>query len=95
MRRSNRSRGDCYNVARIPHPGHYQDDGARARSARIRSSYDYEGTHPEEMRRRTAAMEPAVAPLRTRRLNALIARIARLRVHEKIEEAPPDTSIAD
>jgi hypothetical protein len=98
MRRSNRSRGDCYSVARMPLAGHYQHDGAPARSARIRASHDHEGTRLEEMPLRTAAMEealPAREPLRPWRLSALFARIARVRVPEQIETAPPNTGIAD
>jgi hypothetical protein len=54
------------------------DDGrnsARARSARIRSSHDYEGTQLEEMRLRTAALEPR--PERTWSLAGLSAVFAR------------------
>jgi hypothetical protein len=54
------------------------DDGsnsARARSAQIRASHDYEATHLEEMRRRSASPAPrrTRAPLLTR-LSAVIAR---------------------
>jgi hypothetical protein len=52
--------------------------GARARSAHIRSSHDYEGTQLEEMRLRTVAMDEAQAsraPGRRSRLSALVARM--------------------
>jgi hypothetical protein len=51
------------------------DDGrnsARARSARIRASHDYEATQLEEMRRRSAAIESCPGLLR--RLSAVFAR---------------------
>jgi len=50
-------------------------NGARARSARIRSSHDYEATQLEAMRRRTASPEarPARVPL-VARLSAVFAR---------------------
>jgi hypothetical protein len=50
-------------------------NSARARSARIRSSHDYEGTHLEEMRLRTAALEPR--PRRVSLLTGLSAAFAR------------------
>ena len=50
-------------------------NGARARSARIRASHDYEATQLEEMRRRSESLEPRPArvPLLTR-LSAVFAR---------------------
>ena len=55
------------------------DDGrnsARARSARIRTSHDYEGTQLEEMRRRTRELgEPE--PRLLARLAAAIGRVRR------------------
>jgi hypothetical protein len=47
-------------------------NGARARSARIRASHDYEATQLEEMRLRSAAIESRPALLR--RLAAVFAR---------------------
>jgi hypothetical protein len=45
-------------------------NGARARSARIRTSHDYEATQLEEMRRRSVPLEP-----RPRR-GSLVTRLA-------------------
>jgi hypothetical protein len=63
-------------------------NGARARSARIRTSHDYEATQLEEMRSRSAALEPRPARvvLRTR-LSVLFGGRRGRRVDAKEAEA--------
>ena len=59
-------------VARSNMPYDDGSNSARARSARIRASHDYEATHLEELRRRPVS--PARRPMLLGRLSALIAR---------------------
>lgn len=67
---------------------HHHDggNGARARSARIRSSHDFEATHLDTMRRGTLAVEKTVERL------TLVARVRAtfggLRPHRVMQETP-------
>jgi hypothetical protein len=70
------------------------DDGrnsARARSARIRSSHDYDGTQLEEMRLRTAALEPRPRPVSL--LTGLSAAFAR-RLRRRADASETDVLVS-
>jgi hypothetical protein len=75
------------------------DDGrnsARARSARIRASHDYEATHLESMRRRT--QETGETEPRVRLLARLAAALRGLRpppAHIAITDRDIETAVAD
>ena len=55
---SKRAPGSESGAARSGMPYDAGGNGARARSARIRTSHDYEATQLEEMRRRSVPLEP-------------------------------------
>jgi hypothetical protein len=65
---------------------HDRGNGARARSARIRSSHDYEATQLDSMRRGTLALEETAA--RPSFLARTRATLGRLRPRHRAEEAP-------
>ena len=62
-------------------------NGARARSARIRSSHDYEATQLDSMRRRTRALaEDAERPSKVARLRAIVVRLGAQRAPDRTGE---------
>jgi hypothetical protein len=67
-------------------------NGARARSARIRSSHDYEATQLESMRRRTRALAEDERPSRVARLRAIVVRLSAQRAPDSIGE---DVGVAE
>ena len=68
---------------------HHHDGGARARSARIRSTHDYEATQLESMRRRTRELRETVEhPSRVARMRAALGRLRRHRGAEEALDAP-------
>ena len=63
---------------------HDASNGARARSARIRSSHEYEATELDAMERRTLAhQERAGRPSRIARLRAFLGRCVTRRSQER------------
>jgi hypothetical protein len=74
-------------------------NGARARSARIRSSHDYEATELDSMWRRARALEERAArPARMARVYAILVRVrvrrAEVRGHEELGVAETAEGIA-